>query len=396
METPTTTTSAAIVRWYESKPQQHRGHLGCSLLGDTCERKVWLGWRWALSPKFGGRILRLFDSGKREEQRPINELRGIGAQVWDVDPATGDQWRVSSCGGHLAGSLDGVVKGIPECPDDALVLEIKTHGAKSFADLTKKGVKESKPVHYAQMTLYMGLMELPRALYFAVNKDTDELHTEVVAFDREHFDALIARAQRIIDSTQPPYRISTDPDHFECKWCGFHAICHAGQSAEVNCRTCCHSTPIDAGAWKCERKAATISEDEQRIGCDEHLIIPGLVPQGEPVDGGEGYVVYRMPDGRLFANGPANCTDIGAVFSSKELHGASRDVIGTVIDLKNEFAGAKVASGSVKVPQKTGSSFDDMESDDLDAVPTKPSTKAQKEAAAKRSRTAKAIMEGKM
>jgi hypothetical protein len=37
----------------------------------------------------------------------------------------------------------------------------------------------------------------------------------------------------------------------------------------------------------------------------------------------------------------------------------------------------------------------DMESDDLDAIPVKPTTKAQKEAAAKRTRTAKAIMEGK-
>ncbi len=85
------TTSAAIVKWYESKPQEHRPHMGASLIGHECERYIWNTWRWALKPSFPGRILRLFSSGVREESRLIEELRGIGATVWETDPDTGEQ-----------------------------------------------------------------------------------------------------------------------------------------------------------------------------------------------------------------------------------------------------------------------------------------------------------------
>ena len=60
------TTSAAIIRWYESKPQEHRPHMGASLIGHNCDRYIWLTWRWAHKPEFKGRILRLFSTGQRE------------------------------------------------------------------------------------------------------------------------------------------------------------------------------------------------------------------------------------------------------------------------------------------------------------------------------------------
>ncbi|NBQ80048.1 MAG: oxidoreductase, partial [Betaproteobacteria bacterium] len=101
------TTAHAIVRWYESKPQEHRPHMGASIIGHPCARYVWLSWRWVKKAQFSGRVLRMFDTGKREESRLLEELRGIGAQVWDTDPNTGEQWRVSACDGHFGGSLDG-------------------------------------------------------------------------------------------------------------------------------------------------------------------------------------------------------------------------------------------------------------------------------------------------
>jgi hypothetical protein len=390
------TTSAAIVRWYESKPQEHRPHMGASLIGHICERYIWLIWRWVMTPEFRGRILRLFSSGQREEPRGIEELRGIGAEVWDTDPATGAQWRVSACQGHFGGSLDGVVKGVPEGPKTPAVLEFKTHSNKSFNDVVKKGVQASKPQHYDQMTVYMGLMDLERALYFAVNKDTDDLYTEWVHFNRERFDQLIERAQRLIDSPQPPYRISTDPEHFECKYCSMWKVCHGGQAGEPNCRTCCHSTPIHDAQWRCAMKGELISDAEQRAGCNVHLMIPGLLPYAEPVDGGENFVVYRHTEtGKLFVNGPDGCADQGPVFSSKELHRCPGSLIGEMSTFKDQFPGATVTSGRVFAPKTVGTIMD-MESDDLDAIPVKPTTKAQKEAAAKRTRTAKAIMEGKV
>jgi hypothetical protein len=101
--------------------------------------------------------------------------------------------------GHFGGSLDGVAKGLPEAPKTPAVLEFKTHNDKSFTDLVKNKVQASKPQHYDQMNIYMGLMELDRALYMAVNKNTDDLYTEWVHFVQDRFHQLMAKAEHLIE-----------------------------------------------------------------------------------------------------------------------------------------------------------------------------------------------------
>jgi hypothetical protein len=370
------TTAYQIVRWYESKPQEHRPHMGASLIGHQCSRNIWLTWRWAMKPEFSGRILRLFSTGQREEPRLIEELRGIGATVWDTDPESGGQWRVSACRGHFGGSLDGVAKGLPEAPKTVAVLEFKTHSNKSFADLVAKKVQASKPQHYAQMQVYMGLMDLDRAMYLAVNKDTDEVYSEWVHFHRDTFEQLLERAQSLIDMTEPPARISEDPAFYVCKMCNFWKLCHGEQAAEMNCRTCCHATPGDVGTWRCESHGKQISIEEQRAGCNAHLLLPALVPYAEVVDGGEGWMAYRHKDnGVMFVNGPEGNNDYGPVFSSKELHNCPGSLMSDIAAVKNEFGG-KVASGEVYVPFNV----DDIAThpDDLVAAPAPPDEKKKR------------------
>jgi hypothetical protein len=370
------TTSAAIVKWYESKPQEHRPHMGASIIGHECERYIWNTWRWVLKASFPGRILRLFNSGVREETRLIEELRGIGAEVWETDPATGAQWRVSACNGHFGGSLDGVAQGLPEAPKTACVLEFKTHNDKSHKELVDKKVQQAKPQHYDQMTIYMGLMELDRALYIGVNKNTDDVYTEWVHFDVERFKHLMLKAQRLIDMTEPPQRLSSDPAYWQCKFCTFHPVCHGDRAAEANCRTCCHATPATKGEWRCEVKAKTLTEPMQKSGCSEHLMIPALVPYAEPQDGGDNYVIYKHKEsGKEFSNGAGP----EPRFSSRDLERCPGELLPDVADVKAAFPGAKLISGTA---------FDDMESDDLDAVPTKGDTK---QAAEKRQRVTKTM-----
>lgn len=382
------TTSAAIIRWYESKPQEHRPHMGASLIGHNCDRYIWLTWRWALKPEFKGRILRLFDTGKREESRLIEELRGIGATVWDVDPDSGDQWRVSACNGHFGGSLDGVAKGLPEAPKSPAVLEFKTHGEKSFNELLKKKVQGAKPQHYDQMTVYMGLMEIERALYMAVNKNTDDVYCEWVHFDKDRYAQLIARAQRLIESTTPPYRLSTDPEFFECKWCSMWKHCHGGMAAEPNCRTCTHSSPVEAGEWRCEKHSKVLDYKAQTQGCDVHLLIPDLVPYGDPQDGGENWIAYRHKDtGEHFLNGPAGIKEYGPNFSSKELHNCNGTLIVDVLKLKAEFPVSTVASGTTIAPT---TEWDDIATHP-DDIPVKPDSPSKREEAKKIKGAAKAL-----
>ena len=90
-------------------------------------------------------MLRLFETGRLEEERLVRNLRRIGVTVLDVDPETGRQWHVQAHGGHFGGSLDGVGLGILEAPRTWHVLEFKTHNAKSFAELKRTASARRSP-----------------------------------------------------------------------------------------------------------------------------------------------------------------------------------------------------------------------------------------------------------
>lgn len=355
--------------------------MGASLIGHQCQRFIWLTFRWALQPEFAGRILRLFDTGQREEARLVEELRGIGAEVWDKDPESGDQFRVSACGGHFGGSLDGIAKGLPEAPQTAAVLEFKTHNDKSFNELEKSKVRVSKPQHFDQMTIYMGLMDLTRALYMGVNKNTDAVYTEWVEFDKPHFDNLIERAQHLIDRTSSPEPLSHDPSYFICKMCNFHKHCHGGVAAEANCRTCCHASPIENAAWACDHHKKQIDDETQRKGCEAHLMIPSLIPYGEPIDGGANWIAYKHREtGGTFVNGKEEVPGYGPSFSSHELHLCPSILMNDMAALKEQFPGSTVVSGEVLKDPVPWPFFDDLASD-IDDIPVKsdhPIKKAEK------------------
>ena len=298
---PPTPTLSAIYASYEARQGDgFRDHLGASIIGKSCARALWYDFRWVTPTRFSGRLLRLFETGQLEEDRMVRNLRATGATVLELDPETGRQIRVEAHGGHFGGSLDGVALGLLEAPKTWHVLEFKTHGTKSFADLTAKGVVLSKPQHAAQMQIYMHLTGITRALYMAVCKDTDALHIERIEADGAMAERLLEKAGRIIFAQHSPARISEDPAWFECRFCDHHAACHEGGGAAVTCRSCLHATPIKGG-WHCARHDRMLAPVEQRAACDKHLFIPDLVP-GEVIDAGEDIVTYRMADGSTWSN----------------------------------------------------------------------------------------------
>ena len=200
-------TRDAIFAAYEAQAGSgFRPHLGASLIGKDCECALWFDFRWTTRRQHPGRLLRLFETGQLEEARLVRNLRSTGATVLEVDPETGRQIRVEAHGGHFGGSLDGIALGLLEAPKTWHVLEFKTHSAKSFKELVAKGVRESKPQHFAQMQIYLHLTGLTRAMYLAVCKDTDELHVERI----EH-DPLVA--QGLLDrSTVSPHPVAGPGD----------------------------------------------------------------------------------------------------------------------------------------------------------------------------------------
>lgn len=339
----------ALYEAREAATGGHRAHLGASVIGHACDRHLWLHFRWAARSRFDGRMLRLFDTGQRAEARFVDELRGIGIEVHATDEF-GRQHRVSAHGGHFGGSLDGAAVGLPEAPKAWHVLEFKTHNDKSFKDLVAKGVQEAKPMHYAQMQVYMGLTGMDRALYLAENKNTSELHAERVAADPVACAQLLARAERVITATVPPPKLSTDPAWWECKLCDYQPLCHGQQVAEVNCRTCAHSTPVvqgEGGQWRCTPQELALDDKLQRTGCTGHRFIPPLLENlGRATNtsaeaNGNLAVQYISPEGLPFVNGAP------PYFSSTEIAAAKHKVMlgdATAQGVKQQFETAQVVA----------------------------------------------------
>jgi hypothetical protein len=298
---PTTHTVGAIFAAYERDAERdERTYLGASVIGDECEFKLFLAFRWAVEPEtFDGRKLRLFETGHREEGRLIQDLRRAGIDVWEIDPDTLQQWGVTAIGGHFRGHLDGIVARVPEAPSQRHVLECKSHNEKSFKDLVSKGVEASKPTHYAQMQTYMHLTGIQRALYLAVNKNTDEIYAERVAYDPAKAGAIIAKAERIILTDRAPARL--DAKDYRCGFCNAANVCRNGAFARRNCRTCLHASPVEGG-WQCEKHGTFLDVGAQRAGCGDHRYLPDLVP-GEQIDVQGTSIVYRTRTGTWIDGG---------------------------------------------------------------------------------------------
>jgi hypothetical protein len=292
-------TLTAIYAAYEAEAADgFREHLGASQIGKDCERALWFDFRWVTRAAWSGRMLRLFDTGQREEQRLVHDLRRTGATVLDFDPATGRQWRVDALGGHFGGSLDAVAIGLLEAPKTWHVLEVKTSATRAFNELRLHGVRHAKPRHYAQIQIYLRLTGITRAMYIVVCKETDEIYIERVPADPAEGTRLLAKAKRVIEAQHPPARISEDPEFWICSLCERRAVCHGEAAAERTCRSCQRATPVEGG-WHCARWSWHPSAVEQRAGCPQHLYIPDLVP-GEVADAGDHWVDYRMADGSIW------------------------------------------------------------------------------------------------
>ncbi len=74
----------------------------------------------------------------------------------------------------------------------------------------------------------MAYMELERALFTALNKDSQALHHEIVPLDLQAAQALSDKAVDIIRAAEAgelPPRIAASPDFYLCRWCAYAERC---------------------------------------------------------------------------------------------------------------------------------------------------------------------------
>ena len=278
--------------------------LAASGLGG-CERGQWDKFRWLFPPEiFTGQKLSIFETGEVWETRLVQRLRDAGMTVDDLDPETGEQWRIVFAGGHASGRTDGKVMGVPEAPKTMHVFEAKSMNDRAFKALLKAGsVREGKPEHYAQVQIYLHKQALTRALYIGINKNTDEMYVERIDYDVLFATQLELKAERIATTDRRP-ACSCAPYLLKA---GYGCVVNEGLMPARTCRSCIHSTAhLDGDArWSCSRHHRdSLTLEEQRAGCPQHLMNPTAVP-GEQIDCDEAgeWVMYRLADGSVWKDG---------------------------------------------------------------------------------------------
>ncbi len=235
-----------------------RPYLGLSQVGNSCHRFLQYYHYWAFTSEHSTRLKRLFQFGHRAEPVMISALAEQGIEV------TGCQDSIVGVGGHWKGHVDGRI-------GDNRLFEAKTHNDKSFKDLKKKKVKESKPGHYDQVVAYMGYLGLDDCLYMAENKNDSEYYIEIIPMDHERFKELKQKqAEVIMAETLLPKIGSGTPAWFECKFCEARSVCHKGKTPAVNCRTCKFVDVLPDGEWACSKTLSTLTIDEQKKACDSY------------------------------------------------------------------------------------------------------------------------------
>lgn len=305
-----------------------RTHLGASIIGHECSRYLYLSFRWFFIKEFDGRMLRLFERGHLEEKRLKRWLVGIGFKVIDKKepillyhaesdcyftakseyeaefyknkadkegfdlPVVNEieQHRLaaeiegvdlspipilfSAVNGHFGGTCDSEGY-FPEFLNikDKIGFEFKTNGTgSSFTNLFTQGVSLVKPEHDAQMHTYGYYFGWEYCVYLNTNKNDDDIYPEILPINKNLGEAMIQKADKIINAKTPPEKLSLNPAFYKCTFCDAKDVCHNGKLPLKNCRTCIHSEPVANAEWFCAKHSplnGNVPKEIQMQGCND-------------------------------------------------------------------------------------------------------------------------------
>lgn len=318
---------SAIQDFYFNKYNgEFRSHLGASMGGDPCLRKLWYSFRWATMVLHEGRMQRLFQRGHREEPFFAQDLRDIGINVLTEDE-NGNQYRMTCpTNFHIGGSCDGfgevrVDRFNKLNAGEWVLVEMKTHNEKSFKKLQANGVRATKPLHYSQMNLYMKWAGLTKALYISVNKNNDDLYVEIIDYDQANAEQSENNMIFVVEADSAPEKLHQDMSRFECKYCDYNDICHKDKFyVEVNCRTCVFSKANPDATWTCRKGDFKLDNTVMPAGCNGHIFQPSLLESISTVssaDPNNEWLEFEFLNGTKIKNGQKD-PDNG-VYNSTEL-----------------------------------------------------------------------------
>ena len=222
----------------EDAAGKRRSYLGASALGAACERAIQLDYIRAndlpAAPEpaegFSGQTLRIFDFGHAIEPYAVAWLTAGGFEL-STEKRDGGQHGFAAAGGRFRGHVDGVILTGPDWLAVPCIFEHKTMKSKVWQETVKKGVASVHPAYCAQVAVYQAYLDLQNpALFMATNKDTAELHFELLPFDGGLAQKTSDRAVRILQATDAGELLPrgfAGEDHFECRRCRWRTFCWA-------------------------------------------------------------------------------------------------------------------------------------------------------------------------
>ena len=265
-----------------------RKHFGPSQVACGCSRLAFLEFRKGKDENnvdktvdeeqtFRRRI-RIGERGDLEEVRIAKELRKIeGIEVLYSKKAR-DYGHFEE--GHFQGTLDILTRGWEDQDknikkEDWINTECKTFKNTRFNEWVKKGLFLSDQAYFAQAQVYMNKKNIKYTVIIGVNKDTEQIHVEIIAYNPMFANQYIDNADKIIFGKCPAINF-TNPNAISnngmgCKICKYRTICWEQQPLDKNCRTCEFIKPMQDGTWFCTKLNKTIKNQKKPCECYQQM-----------------------------------------------------------------------------------------------------------------------------
>lgn len=293
--TPDPTLVAADLAMVATQDRSRRKYLGMSAVGGECERKLWLGFRWAAQEVFDAPTLKRFEDGHRTEDLIIARLKAVeGIEIVDRD-ADGGQIACIDFGGHFRGHLDWMMLGLLQAPKTWHVGEMKASAKIGELERHKERLGEKNALlawnqtYYGQAQLYMHYQGVDRHWLVCTTPGGREWTSCRTDYDPVYAMKMKAKAERVIFSDEAPERIG-DATNWICRWCHLSPICHGDTLPTRECRNCIHANVLREGGWAC---MASMGFGDV---CEKHRFLPSMLNMTQTDVRGD-VIVYEKATG---------------------------------------------------------------------------------------------------
>lgn len=237
-------TAAREARYKDRRPSVGGSRLGPALV---CARQI--AYEWHQTAKdvgrgFSGRTYRIFERGHDGEERMAHSLTTAGFDL-STKTITGGQYgfgvaRDPETGEpRIKGFADGIIRSGPERVGPMkmkypMLWENKVVKHSKWLAMKNKGLRTANWDYFVQCQVYMAYLELPRALFTAVDADLMSVYAEIIQYDAEVAQRASDIGVQIVKSKRPedmPRGASDSTNHI-CKWCDYTETCWSQQDTK--------------------------------------------------------------------------------------------------------------------------------------------------------------------